>query len=548
MTTLNADTTASAVAMAAEILGSGFTIDSATYTGDDAASAIYTDGDTTNPGVLPSDTGVILSTGNVSDFASAAGGNNATNTSTDTNDAGGTTPFGAGTFDASYLTITFTPEPGQTSLNLEFRFYSEEYNEYVYSNFNDIALVQLDGVTQPISVGNGEISVNGINNAGVVNPANGSEANDPNPGNGQFDSANPNLYLDNTSGTYDTEMDGFTVTLSLDIPVTPGVQQTLMIGIADTGDALWDSSLVIASNNVPDTTDTDPIATDDTGIETFGANPKTVDVLGNDSDPNGQALTITQINGVNVVAGQTVTLPTGQDVTLNPNGTITLVNTGGNTGETSFSYTVADTDGNTDSAFVTFDAAPICFCAGTPILTPHGDRLVEDLAVGDLVLTRDAGPQPIRWIGKRRLMASECAAPIEFKPGAAGNRDTLLVSPQHRILCTGARAQLYFGTSEVLTSAQLFLGTAGVIKRPPGPVTYFHILFDTHQIVTASGLQCESYHPGEYSIPGLSQQAREELFALFPELRSNPNGYGPAARLSAKGRVGALLVAQGARQ
>ncbi len=544
MPALNADTTASAVAMASEILGSGFTINSATYTGDANSSATYVDGDTTNPDVLPSDTGVILSTGNVADFANATGANNQNGgTSTNTSGPDGAGPFGAGTFDAAILEVNFTPEPGQTSLNIEFRFYSEEYNEYVYSNFNDIALVQIDGVTVPISVGSGEISVNGINNAGVTTPANGNQANDPNPGNGVFDSANPNLYIDNTAGTYATEMDGFTVTLSLDIPVTPGVAQDLFIGIADTGDAAWDSSIVIASNNVPDTTDTDPIATDDTGIDTFGTNPKTVDILANDSDPNGQALTITQINGVDVVAGDTVTLNTGQTVTLNANGTVTLVNVGGATGSTSFSYTIADTDGNTDSAFVTFDANPICFCSGTQIETPHGARPVEDLQAGDLVLTRDNGPQPIRWVGARKMLANAKAAPIEFAAGSIGNAKQLLVSPQHRMLATGYLPELYFGTQEVLLTAVHMVNGRDIFQHEPGLVTYHHIAFDRHEIVTANGVPTESYQPGAYSLPGLDKVAREALFRVFPMLRSNPVAYGPAARFSVRGTQTSLLAA-----
>ncbi|WP_305884600.1 Hint domain-containing protein, partial [Limimaricola litoreus] len=44
----------------------------------------------------------------------------------------------------------------------------------------------------------------------------------------------------------------------------------------------------------------------------------------------------------------------------------------------------------------------ICFTAGTRIATPFGPRRAEDLAVGDLVLTRDHGPQPLRWTGSRR--------------------------------------------------------------------------------------------------------------------------------------------------
>ncbi|MEP3347903.1 MAG: Hint domain-containing protein [Litoreibacter sp.] len=548
MTELNADTSASAVAMATEILGSGFTINSATYSGDDASSGIYTDGDTSNPNVLPSDTGVIFSTGVVSDFANATGANNSANgTTTNTGGIDGNSAFnaaaGQSTFDASFLEISFTPEPGQTSINIEFRFYSEEYNEYVYSNFNDIALVQLDGITQPISVGDGEISVNGINDAANSNPANGSEANDPNPGNGQFDSANPNLYIDNTDGSFETEMDGFTVTLSLDIPVTPGVTQTLMIGIADVGDSSFDSSIIIASNNVPDTTDTDPIATDDTGIETWGVNPKTVDILANDTDPTGQALTITQINGVNVVAGQVVSLPTGQDVTLNANGTITLVNTGGNLGETSFSYTVEDTDGNTDSAFVTFDAAPICYCDGVMIATPSGQRRVEELRSGDYVLTRDDGPQPIRWIGSRDMLADARHAPIEFDAGAIGNDHVLRVSPQHRVLCRGYRAQMYFGEEEVLVAATHLVNGRNIRQLRGGLVSYNHLMFDTHQIITADGALSESYQPGDYSLPGLDDAAREELFEVFPELRSNVGHYGRAARVSVHGAVAQLLAA-----
>ncbi len=547
MPALNANTAATAVEMATEILGSGFTIDSAMYFGDPAASGTFSDGDTTNPNVLPSDTGVILSTGNVASFANATGANNqAGNTSADTSGADGNAVFdaasGSSTFDAAYMEITFTPEPGQTSLNIEFRFYSEEYNEYVYSNFNDIALVQLDGVTQPISVGSGEISVNGINNAGAIAPTFGDESNDPNPGNGQFDSANPNLYVDNTAGGFATEMDGFTVTLSLDIPVTPGLQQTLFIGIADVGDSSFDSSLVIASNNVPDTTDTDPVATDDTGILTFGSNDKTVDLLANDSDPNGQTLTITQINGVNVLAGDVVTLNTGQTVELNNNGTITIVNASGALGETSFSYTIADADGNTDSAFVTFDAQPICYCAGTMIETPYGPRAVEELCIGDLVLTRDNGPQAIRWAGVRTMMTSARSAPIKFTAGAIGNSQELLVSPQHRLLISGYRAELYFGHSEVLVAARHLVNGDTVSKLVPGIATYHHIMFDGHEVITANGALSESYQPGAYSLPGLDVAAREELFEIFPELRTNPQAHVKAARETVRGQAGMLLA------
>lgn len=557
MPALNTDTSATAVDMASEILGNGFTINSATYTGATGSSATFEDGDTTNPNVLPSDTGVIFSTGDVSDFAHASGPNNtATDTSSNTSGANGVSQFdtaaGGNTYDASYLEVNFTALPGQTTLSIEFRFYSEEYNEYVYSNFNDIALVQINGVTIPLSVGSGDISVNSINNAGVVNPSQGSEANDPNPGNGQFDSANPNLFIDNTGGAYATEMDGFTVTLSMDIPVTPGVAQTLLIGIADVGDSFYDSSIVIASNSQAIGADVDPEAVDDFGVNTWGINPKTVDVLANDTEPNGQTLTITQINGVDVVSGDSVTLATGQTVTLNPTGTITIVNGGGATGSASFSYTVSDPDGNTDSAFVGFTANPICFTVDTLIETPFGPRPVQTLKAGDFVLTQDNGPQQIRWTGKTDYELNntpDCQAlrPIRIAKGSLGpdmpNRDILL-SPRHQTLVKSPETMLFLGESEVLCAAEHLLHRDGITRDMAcNHVTYLHLLLDGHEILQADGLSAESLYPGTVALDGLANRARDEILMLFPQLRTAPQNFGPAARYVARKKEAQLLVA-----
>ena len=80
-----------------------------------------------------------------------------------------------------------------------------------------------------------------------------------------------------------------------------------------------------------------------------------------------------------------------------------------------------------------------CFTAGTPIDTPAGPVPVEVLRPGDLVLTRDNGPQPLRWSAMRRLTQAELAAdprllPVEIAAGALGNAARLDVSPQHAIL------------------------------------------------------------------------------------------------------------------
>ncbi|MEL6679979.1 MAG: choice-of-anchor L domain-containing protein, partial [Pseudomonadota bacterium] len=346
MSSLNVNTGATATAMAQDILGPGFTIDSATYTGNNFASGTYdgyTDASLGTAGVLPSQQGVILSTGFAQTFSNNTGANNQVgnrsgNTGGPENDPDFNAAAGGFTDDAAFLVIEYTPNAGQTSLNLEFRFYSEEYNEYVYSNFNDVALVQIDGVSVPISAGDGSISVNSINDAATSNPAFGNQNADPDPSNGVFDSSNPNLYIDNTDGSFETEFDGFTVTLSLDIPVTPGVQQELKIGIADKGDNAFDSALLIASNAQAGGTDNDPIAIDD-AFAVNGAAPTTFDLLANDSDPNAQTLTITEVNGVAVTAGSVLVLPSGERITVNGDGTITVERNGAPVGNKVFTYT-----------------------------------------------------------------------------------------------------------------------------------------------------------------------------------------------------------------
>ncbi|MEL7214803.1 MAG: Hint domain-containing protein [Pseudomonadota bacterium] len=529
--------------MAETILGDGFTVNTATYSGDNNSSGVYTGAASSNPGVLPSDTGVLFSTGLTSNFANAGGGNNSGSTSTNTaggvdGDADFNTAAGGATFDASFLEINFTPDSGVTQLNLEFRFYSEEYREYVYSNFNDVALVMLDGTPVPISAGDGTISVNSINDAATYNPANGSEALDPNPGNGQFDSASPNLYIDNGDGSSDTEFDGFTVTLSLDINVTPGQSYDLKLGIADKGDSVWDSAFAIAANT--GTVNEDPTALDDS-VQVARGFSTNADLLNNDSDPDNPAtLVITQINGVNVTAGSQVQLATGQIIQLNANGTITVIGNSGDLGVTQFAYTIADADGNTDSAFVTLTTVPPCFTPGTLITTPHGPRDVADLKAGDVVVTRDNGLQTIRWVGERAISGAAMfasnskLAPIRIPRGAFGAglpmRD-LYVSPLHHILVHGATLSLTTGHSEAILPARDLIGTRNIIQdttvRTPH---YIHLLFDRHEVIYAHGLATESLMPGKVALEGFSLASREAFFTIRPDLRSDPSQFGPTAR------------------
>jgi hypothetical protein len=170
----------------------------------------------------------------------------------------------------------------------------------------------------------------------------------------------------------------------------------------------------------------------------------------------------------------------------------------------------------------------ICFTPGTLIDTARGKVKVEDLAPGDTVLTRDHGYQPLAWVGRRDLSAAElaacpAAAPVRIAAGALGaglpERD-LVVSPRHRMLVTGARAELMFGEREVLVCAADLLGLPGVTQDRAGAVSYIHVMCDAHQIIRAEGSWTESFQPAAGVIGSLDASTRAELLGLFPDLAS----------------------------
>lgn len=199
----------------------------------------------------------------------------------------------------------------------------------------------------------------------------------------------------------------------------------------------------------------------------------------------------------------------------------------------------------TDGSVVTFSNIEniICFTPGTRILTPAGARDILSLRPGDLVVTRDDGPQPVRWIGKRTVAGKGKLAPIRIAPNVLpGLSQPLLVSPQHRVLFEGYRSELLFGKTEVLASAKHLVDGVAVEKIPCDAVTYVHLAFDRHQIIYANGAATESFHVADQGVSAIADNVRDELFAIFPELRGNLTAYGPTARSCLKAREAALLA------
>ena len=193
-----------------------------------------------------------------------------------------------------------------------------------------------------------------------------------------------------------------------------------------------------------------------------------------------------------------------------------------------------------------------CFTPGTLIDTDRGPVPVEALQPGDRVLTMDHGYQPLRWAGHRDVTAEELLRAPQLRPILIG-RDTfgpglperdLRVSPQHRLLLAGARAELVSGETEVLAPAVHLLGLPGVVQDAAAAgVRYVHLLFDRHEIVRSDGLWTESFQPAAATLSALEDGQRAEILALFPGLPgATAEGY-PSARATVKRHEARLILA-----
>lgn len=173
------------------------------------------------------------------------------------------------------------------------------------------------------------------------------------------------------------------------------------------------------------------------------------------------------------------------------------------------------------------DTGVICFAGGTLIHTDQGEVSIEDLKIGDNVLTADAGYQKLRWIGYKALDSDTLKShphlcPIRVRANSLGKgypqRD-LILSPQHRILVNGSIPQRMFGAREVLVAVKHLLELDGIeIADDLTEVTYVHILFDRHQIVWANGTLAESLYTGSEALKTLNNDQLKEIAEIFLEL------------------------------
>ncbi len=239
---------------------------------------------------------------------------------------------------------------------------------------------------------------------------------------------------------------------------------------------------------------------------------------------------------LNVGPGDTVDGGTGGDdfdtLDLTGNGRYEFVNQtidpDGNSTSGTIRFLNDDDTSRGELVFKEIENIIPCFTPGTLIATPKGERRVEDLQVGDRVITRDNGIQEIRWVGQKSMTGAEFERAQHLKPvliqkGALGGglpeRD-MMVSPNHRVLVANDKTTLYFEEREVLVAAKHLTGLDGVDVVDVSATTYIHLMFDQHEVILSDGSWTESFQPGDLTLAGIGNAQRNELFELFPELKT----------------------------
>ena len=179
------------------------------------------------------------------------------------------------------------------------------------------------------------------------------------------------------------------------------------------------------------------------------------------------------------------------------------------------------------------------FSRGTNIALADGRQVpIETLQPGDRVLTRDHGPQPLRWVGRATLRALGSFAPVVITAGALGNSGDLVVGQHHRLFLYQHSQDRLVHTAELLVQAKHLVDGERVFLRQGGYVDYFSLIFDNHEIVYAEGIPAESLMVNEATLSLLPDTLAEQVKARFPGL-SQRQHFGTEAARAAVDRLGA---------
>lgn len=232
-------------ALASSIIGSGVTISNVNLDCGSNGAGFFSNGNSTNVGI---DDGVLLTTGLATD---AIGPNSEPNISTNTGN--GSDPdlqslITQDINDACVLSFDFVADADM--ITVQYVFASDEYPEYVCSQFNDVFGFFVSG---PNPGGGNYLSQNVALIPGTTLPVAINTVNPGFPGSegstfGCTSLAYSSLYVGNSGGST-IEYDGFTVTLFAEVAVIPGQTYTFKFAIGDASDSIYDSGVFIKAES-----------------------------------------------------------------------------------------------------------------------------------------------------------------------------------------------------------------------------------------------------------------------------------------------------------
>lgn len=173
------------------------------------------------------------------------------------------------------------------------------------------------------------------------------------------------------------------------------------------------------------------------------------------------------------------------------------------------------------------------FAHGALVQTPQGPVAIEDLLPGDLVETRDEGPQPILWRGSMTVARGEGAPQLwRIMTDAFGYERPmcdLLAGPGAWMLQRRPWLHDRIAAHPVLTQlSELEDGNSVLAVTPPGTIQLYHLCLPRHAILRVNGLEMDSCHPGGALRGSMPQRLIAQLVALFPHV-DQPGDFGPLA-------------------
>ena len=167
------------------------------------------------------------------------------------------------------------------------------------------------------------------------------------------------------------------------------------------------------------------------------------------------------------------------------------------------------------------------FTPGTLVETPSGERPIQELGTGDVVLNKKGVAVQIRWkssamLNYHELYGNSHLLPIFIQKSALGRnlpeRD-MAVSQNTWLDAESCNGASLFLTDEDRVPAKKLIDGRGIRRADPDALTYIHVHFDRHEVIKANGLWVECYSPLDPDNGVRRNAQRTELDAVFPELR-----------------------------